>query len=928
MVSKRRTLRKSPAPSSGHSLDAEEHSPTEMSGNSHATFARAAPRERRRSSVGLSGKVPKDSPLNSPTKPQSAATKAANVLLANEAPSKKWQNWWIRTVTTFMMIGGFFFVLAAGHMWVILCVFIISSMVYREVIALAQVPSKEKKLPWFKTLNWYFLISTNYFLYGESIIYYFKQVIMVDSFLGSFATHHRFISFILYVIGFVFFVSTLRKGHYKFQFAQFCWTHMALLLVVVQSHFIVNNIFEGLIWFVLPVSLVICNDIFAYVCGFFYGKTPLIKLSPKKTVEGFVGGWICTLIFAVLWVSLLMRWDYMICPVKDLGASAWSHMTCENKNPVFSFEPWALPPIIAGILQKLTHKDITYIWIAPVQLHAIMMACFASLIAPFGGFFASGVKRAFKIKDFGDSIPGHGGLTDRMDCQFLMGLFSYMYYQSFIKTNTMNVGNVLTAIITNLSHNEQLQLLERMHAYMADQGILDAATVEKWIHTKQAKLSSFIPQIIMSPRFRSRKNVVLQLNVMVVGKTKLGKTSFLRTLCQTLTTRPFGARERTTSGSSSLRDTLLSPKLSSDIWSPTPQAYADAGPEASEPNPALIGPVQPTTESYSMSFEIEEQGERILLTFVDTPGFVEGYESEKQMWDILHYLEYQFDITLIEESKVRRNPKAMDSQVHVCLYFIDPTQPSLSELDTRVLKKLTTRVNVIPVIAKADLLTTAQKKNLKEKIWRDIFEKEKIEVYGFPEADEDETEEEYDDEDEDEEKEDFKDANETTAGAGEEQTNGNGHGEIDDTPSPGTDIPATPTPKIFSGLRRMQPEEINPDDLDDFDIFRQLLPFSVIAYEENEDGTPLKLESAAQEDVPYPQYGRQYPWGTIQVYNPNHSDLGLLRAAILSTHRNTLKSNTVEHYYEAYRSQRLMARKSAKLTLRDTDQILTDLQKI
>ncbi len=42
---------------------------------------------------------------------------------------------------------------------------------------------------------------------------------------------------------------------------------------------------------------------------------------------------------------------------------------------------------------------------------------FASIIAPFGGFFASGFKRGFKIKDFGDSIPGHGGMTDRMDCQ-------------------------------------------------------------------------------------------------------------------------------------------------------------------------------------------------------------------------------------------------------------------------------------------------------------------------------------------------------------------------------------------------------------------------------------------------------------------------------------------------------------------------------
>jgi len=58
--------------------------------------------------------------------------------------------------------------------------------------------------------------------------------------------------------------------------------------------------------------------------------------------------------------------------------------------------------------------------VAPIQFHILVLATFASLIAPFGGFFASGLKRAFKIKDFGDSIPGHGGMTDRMDCQFIM----------------------------------------------------------------------------------------------------------------------------------------------------------------------------------------------------------------------------------------------------------------------------------------------------------------------------------------------------------------------------------------------------------------------------------------------------------------------------------------------------------------------------
>lgn len=58
----------------------------------------------------------------------------------------------------------------------------------------------------------------------------------------------------------------------------------------------------------------------------------------------------------------------------------------------------------------------SHVHIAPAHIHAFAISAFASLIAPFGGFFASGVKRAFKIKDFGDSIPGHGGLTDRFDC--------------------------------------------------------------------------------------------------------------------------------------------------------------------------------------------------------------------------------------------------------------------------------------------------------------------------------------------------------------------------------------------------------------------------------------------------------------------------------------------------------------------------------
>jgi len=178
----------------------------------------------------------------------------------------------------------------------------------------------------------YFLATTMFFLYGESLIYYFKHIVFVDEYFLVFAIHHRFISAVLYLIGttrllflyllvlvgFVFFVMTLTPGSYAYQFTQFCWTHMTLLLVVFQAHFIVNSIFEGLIWFFLPVCLVITNDIFAYICGMLWGRTPLIRLSPKKTVEGFIGGWICTIVIGGGIAYSLSQFKYMICPVTVL----------------------------------------------------------------------------------------------------------------------------------------------------------------------------------------------------------------------------------------------------------------------------------------------------------------------------------------------------------------------------------------------------------------------------------------------------------------------------------------------------------------------------------------------------------------------------------------------------------------------------------
>ena len=196
--------------------------------------------------------------------------------------------------------------------------------------------------------------------------------------LTPFATNHRFVSFSLYLIGFVGFVLSLKRGYLKQQFGLFCWVHMTLMLIVVSryfpsplrflfdlliflsasSHFIVNNILEGMIWFWVPASLVICNDIFAYIWGMSIGRTPLISLSPKKTVEGFVGAFISTVLFSVVWGMYFARFDYMICPMNDLGVTAWSGQLHCKPNPVFVWREWEMPLPMRLFLSPLVSAPI------------------------------------------------------------------------------------------------------------------------------------------------------------------------------------------------------------------------------------------------------------------------------------------------------------------------------------------------------------------------------------------------------------------------------------------------------------------------------------------------------------------------------------------------------------------------------------------
>lgn len=91
----------------------------------------------------------------------------------------------------------------------------------------------------------------------------------------------------------------------------------------------------------------------------------------------------------------------------------------------------------------------------------MVVGVFGSLVAPFGGFLMSAIKRAYGIKDFDSVIPGHGGVTDRMDCQLVMILFTFVHYQTFVRHAPVGYDRVLS-LIGALKPEDQLRLYEEL----------------------------------------------------------------------------------------------------------------------------------------------------------------------------------------------------------------------------------------------------------------------------------------------------------------------------------------------------------------------------------------------------------------------------------------------------------------------------------
>ena len=126
-----------------------------------------------------------------------------------------------------------------------------------------------------------------------------------------------------------------------------------------------------------------------------------------------------------------------------------------------------------------------------------------------------------------------------------------------------------------------------------------------------------------------------------------------------------------------------------------------------------------TVSIQSISADIEENGVRLRLTVVDTPGFGDFVNNDDSWRPIVENIEQRFDAYLEAENKVNRM-NIVDNRVHACVYFIQPTGHSLKPLDIEVMRRLHTKVNLIPVIAKADTMTDEEIASFKQRVCRCI----------------------------------------------------------------------------------------------------------------------------------------------------------------------------------------------------------------
>jgi septin family protein len=299
--------------------------------------------------------------------------------------------------------------------------------------------------------------------------------------------------------------------------------------------------------------------------------------------------------------------------------------------------------------------------------------------------------------------------------------------------------------------------------------------------------------------------------------------------------------------------------------------------------------------------ETEIDSERVGLTLWDSEG-LEKNVVDLQLREMSSFLESKFEETFAEEMKVVRSPGVQDTHIHAVFLVLDPARldrniASLKavggasqngnghhsrifggldeDLDLQVMRTLQEKTTVIPVISKADTITTKHMNVLKRTVW-DSLKKSNLDPLEALGLDDD-------------------DANSGDAGRideedeeADEYPSDDSNGQAEDLPIQGR-APTSPRKRLSADRKGADKEDEVP-----------YLPLSIIS------------PDIYEPDV----VGRQFPWGFADPYNEEHCDFLRLKEAVFGEWRGELREASREQWYEGWRTSRLKVREGPGMARR------------
>jgi phosphatidate cytidylyltransferase len=174
-------------------------------------------------------------------------------------------------------------------------------------------------------------------------------------------------------------VGVILRRNKEYSFLSWVWTLAGIFYIGwLLSHYIsLRELDMGREWVFYALLVTFATDTFAYFIGKTWGRHKLAPdISPKKTVEGAIGG-----LVGAAGISVLAVWLFGL-------------------------------PVNYGI--------------------AVVLGILISIFGQVGDLFESLFKRNMGVKDSGNSLPGHGGFLDRIDSIVFTGVFVYYYVVLFV----------------------------------------------------------------------------------------------------------------------------------------------------------------------------------------------------------------------------------------------------------------------------------------------------------------------------------------------------------------------------------------------------------------------------------------------------------------------------------------------------------------